>query len=602
MRVYLSEEIIHTSFTRMATQAYLPHEFVEDPYRHLGHRYLPQISSHAEGLVCGSMPVFDLNHLRSDIHQFIYPRSIGIFDHRPFCAAPFGNPEKFFDIAEPYHEAVLRWGWNPHDGTGNEVLTEWAKMRFPKCWEDIVEVYRHLARIKEIMVRGEALIRWFPLGYTYPFDWRLLVPDAGVEGKFYGDWYSHLRENSEAPYGYPPVGKIFYLWEEKLRSISVTKKNINCWVKRFDATSFTKNALLSIEDALVKDPSNRHLKLLKLTILGMHMGARFFLTWAKAGLMSKLHNKKEEERLIKQAFALSYAQLIVPTSASMVWTRWGQRWYREDCVRTIRRVLDEGIGCGQKQQLDSLGGAFKPIKTSISDINKCDRFPLENQLLRDWKRLELSIGWQPWRQASSSKKHIFISFGIEAKMRREMTFTDIPENFYTDPHVTLPNIKHSFVNVPVGMQTFFEIPFYLPEEGKKLLLIGNSNLEGAIKSASIQVNGRFKTLYILGAAIGREEPGNTIANVKVCMHDGETISFPVRYRYEVTNYRFPEVTPESRVAWIEHYAEQGIYHQDRVIGFNFFSWLNPSDKVIEKFEFNASSRHASLLLFAMTGV
>lgn len=582
----LPEDVIFTSFWRFQTQDLLPAYHEPDRFADLGSRWLPQFSSHAEGGVCGFMPVFSLADLRLDMEQFRTSPSAGVFNHHPFPVAAFANPEAFVDISEPYHEAVLAWAWRLDSASPDDILNNWAKRRFGGVWEDVVQAYRYLMAIKTRFLPGQALQEGFVFGWSQPFDWELLDPEAAWEAR-YPRFYEGLRQGLQTPYGYPPPGDPVYIWEPDLRLVPVTSENLARWTDRFDAREPAARAIEAMGSAVARRQDDLSLARLTLQFGAVMCAAQSYYLWARAGLMYKAlppgKSASEVASLLVRCLAWAYAQLISPTNLAVNWVRWGTRMFREEQCRLIRRKL-----------------------AAVDPQWSAEPGPLEPALLSEWEATPFPLGWQPeteWTTASA----LPVNLESQGQWPVSRRIDDVPSDFYKDPHVTGDSGTGSpadidFSDAPASRQVFFHTPFVMPGPQGRILGIGPRRF-GMVDHA-VAGEGLFaqcEALALLCCSVGRELPGHPVARIRYHYADGSHEAAPLRYSLELTHYCFPETTPLSQVAWISHTASSQVYHQYRVKGFSYCRLANPfPERGVQRIEIEAASDRAGALIFAIT--
>lgn len=580
----LPDDVIFTSWSHTPSQDLLPHGWVPDPYAASGPRFLPQFSSHAEGHVCGFMPVFDLEHLRIEMQQFRHAGTAGVFNHHPFIAASFADPERFVDISEPYHESVLSWAWRMEGSHPGDETKRWARARFPSAWKDVAEAYTHLASIKETFVPRQALLDGFIFGWSQPFDWDLLNPEAGWEMKYPGVCNGMLG-GVQTPYAYPPRGDSAYVWDGSLRGTPITRENLGIWLARFDAPARAEKAIAAVRRATSRMPDDYCLQHLALQFEGVRAAAEAYRLWAEAGLHHHVAvaegSEVEMDRvraLLLRCLAWTYAQLVAPTNMSINWVRWGTRMFRDEQCRTVASKL-------------AAVGDTRWLVTSA--------YPWSD-LLDLWGDTSFPLGWK--QVQSDGQSYMPLSLKGAASWPLRQPVNDVPDGFYKDPHVPDPPAKVTFEGIPAGDQSFFGVPFSLPDSSGCIVGVGPAAF-GLGREASLQVGRRCSAVALLVCAVGRELPRNSVVDLVFQYRGGQQASAPVRYRCETTHYAFPEITPSAGVAWIEHSNDPMVYHQYRVTGFNFCQILNPMpQRQVEQILIRCSSQRAGALVFGVTTI
>jgi len=403
-------------------------------------------------------------------------------------------------------------------------------------------------------------------------------------------FYEGTRDDLEAPHGFPPRGDPYYYWDDELRKTPITGETLPRWLSRFDATQEARDALRHIEIAAEAAGSSADsLKELKLTVQGILVNLSLYKTWAEAGLRSRILDTLEEPeaaveqqsiiRLLERCLSYGYLQLTLPTCSALNWQRWGQRFFRTEVIRIIR-----------EKSLEITGTKDSGLSASL--------LPLTNTL-------PLSIGWEPDRRAEFGDRFLPVAIDRCANRNADLPVEDVPPGFYTDPHIDPSAPKPTFADMPRGSQVFCGVPFEMTGDGSYFTSLDplgemgdNSVVELAIPSG--KEHSRIAGIHILAAALGRELPGETIAELVLVSDNGTLHPLPIRYRRQVTNFRFPEVTSDARVGWIQYADDPRVYHQHAVIGFCCAGLELPSPIAASRIQLRQTSSRAGLMLFAVT--
>ena len=596
----LPKGIYYSSWSRYPSGLSYPELKTKDPLNRRLRNYLPQLSTWSEGLVCSTTPVFDLEALQWDIGQYAQSEPPGLMDHHPFLIADFGKPDRYFDIAEPFHYAWLKWAWNPNRIEPEEMIERWAQERFPNSWKRVVRAYAHLKRVRDKAFIAQRVPQRGYFSSLELLDWSVLRPEAKIEGPRLVREQGP-RDDRQAPYGFAKPGRTFYLYEKKLRALGLNRNTLRQWRERFDPTGPVSSAVREIKRAVAAEPENRHLQtfLLKLQAVSAHTEIYRDHMWAglryQVAMDLKASGRKEEslvelnlvKRDLLRAATACLSYLVGPTSLSLNWSRWAEK--------------------GKWQSWDSIKERLAQICQLLKE--EPDYQGLFMSALKQVRRRELRLGWEPEKTRHPSPKcyHLFdlsaqCNKGPDDQLNDERKWYQ--ENF--DDHYR--RFHRDYRQLPAGLQYFFGIPFQMvdPQSNQSknyVMLRGKPEPQLPTATEELPVGRTLESLHFLANIYWFELPGTALAQVRVKYADGEMVEIPIRAWQEVTCYRGPEQTPEAKVAWLEmERPKEKIASTAGMLGINYFSWDNPRpDQEIASIQVVSENTRAVPLLFAVTG-
>ena len=576
----LPEDIHYSSWGRFPTGYAWPFVKVEDRLADFAPRYFAQLSTQSEGLVGPNFPLIDFPALAADVEQYERRGATGLVDHHPLVGGALGDPDRYFDPAEPQHEAFLAWAWKPGTPKPASFFAHWAARRFPRAATHVARGYKDLARAKEATLPWLTMRAGFSTSIFAPLDWTLLEPELKFEASFvaHPDGPHLGREN---PYGYPPRGELYYVYDRELRDTPITPESVARWLERFDATDHTQSALDHFARAHDRDANNWHLARLRLSALGWHALARAYRDYLHAGLQSKAASGSEWLASIEAAYHASLEHLVAPYSTTLLWSRWFQKMFRVEWSLVLRKILREH------------GRSDDPFDAFGGQVSTCDQRGADLVLGWSGEVDPDAVDWRRWQ---------IVTLGKAANLDRTDAITDFPDWFTDDPHVPKKNPPRRLMNVPAGWQEFFGVPFKLESEGPSFALLDQDTCSGGrFQLENHSGMARIRGVHFLLAGVGRAEPLDEVATARLAFASGECEEVSLRYWREVVGYKFPETTPESGVAWLEIDESYEGHFTGQVIGFSHYLWKNDGSSTPPKhLELRSTSAEVRLLVLGIT--
>jgi len=544
-------------------------------------RYMPFMGRYGNAQIQPMLPGVNLPGLKMDFLRFP-PNAPGTWELCPFAAANFAHPDKYYDLAEPFHVGWYKLAWDPHLSP-DKVLEDWARDRYPECHAQVLAIY---GLMDQMCSRGVAVVSWmFPARWIRFLPWDYLHPELSNEYLATGVFEDGLLQGKEAPYGYEIPYQNLYVFEEELCAKGLSLKTLNDWIDRFDFVALADEAEKAAAEVKREFPGNPHLSRMHLDMQAIRIIAPMYKNYMEAGLRRQLALGLEGDERAAQAaksaelvkrcvrYALDY--LSSPTAVSLNWK-----------ARTRRHERD---------LLPNLKRAWKTL---------CDDFPREeafeqlvSEALREDNHPRLGIGWQPDAEEPTGKYHMLdISQHFNTPFQEKLPRRAVVEAEYWEQLGEPEEPDVSFENIPRGVQWIWDTPFML---GRQDGTAGPGDYACLDSPAArvVEAAGQFMEVVFLVSMTGYELPENAIAEVRVVYRDRDEKVIPLRRWHEVTSFDLVETTPVSRVGWMDLEGRSG-----SMAGFNHFKWINPHPgNEMSEIAITPTDSDASLILFAVTG-
>ena len=462
-------------------------------------------SRHSESIIPSSLPVAPFGDMQADVQRQHRQGQRNMLEQSPLALASLARPQEYLDMSEPADALLLALAWNPHVAI-DQVLGDWADMRFAEARDEVVEILRKVEAIG-----AKPQVNKLANFYGMPFRWDLLDPRASVQ--VYSSMKAGPRLYAAPGVESPCEPKAWYVYPKELRNRKLTRKTLSLFADEFNIVPEMQAIVKCAARAARKVGNKRLFCEFQRALEGGLALAHVMNEFTRAGLYyvlgrdakgSAARRAYEDARRCLMRCARRFEKAVRrPKSYAVSWTRWAQfsddaRWFH--CINERLAFLDA-----------NLGRPHKPIQLNyLLPGSPRARRGFETLRLDDQNNADMTKGWQ---------------------------LQPLPGERRFPSKSLMPG------DVPCGPHRLWKIPFRISEPSRCLLVK---------RSHSLAISGPADSIHFLLTARGSEKHCTEIAKLVVNYKDGSREVRPFIYGVSINASHATEDLPEAKVAWINN--------------------------------------------------